>query len=192
MTKLSIIIGLLLQIVLCQTSQLNSASQKVIESYEQLKLNPNDNNTQLNYIKSFPQNWTAFLNVFQPHDLKQLYPKYFEYIGVLDSIQVNYPKEVGTLLIKLAINAKWDADATGDIQHILASFAASKTFIFSKLLSKRTASEKQNVIKYLADVENHDSYSEYQTIITTLKTIKQYQLAKRFEDSRQLRMKKEH
>ena len=190
--KILLIIILLVQSLPCQTTDLKSASKKVVRAYEQLNKNSRNDSVQLNYIRSFPHDWRTFLSVFQPDDLSQLYPKYDDYTTVLDSLRIKYPVEVGKLLIGLACKAKWEADATGDVQHILGRFAVCNTILFAKLLREQTKSEQNNVIKFLADVENHDAYPEYQSIIDNLNASKQYQLSKKFEIARKLRIREPH
>jgi len=192
MAKIAIIFLLLAQIASSQTQELNYSSMKVVGAYQRLAISRNDSILQLNYIEAFPQNWKEFLSVFQPRDLSQLYPKYMKYIELLDSIRSKHPVAIGNLLINLATKAKWEADATGKIQHMLASYSASHTIMFAELLNAKTQSEMENVVTFIADVESYASYSEYQEIIDSLKTIKEINLSEQFEKARQLRMKEVH
>ena len=42
-----------------QTANLNYDANKIAHAYEILQLNPADSLLQLNYINSFPQNWST-------------------------------------------------------------------------------------------------------------------------------------
>ena len=178
--------------LISQENGLNSNSIKVVEAYKLIQNSPNDSIVQLNYIKCFPNNWKIFLSVFQPKDLSQLYRSSNQYICILDSLRASFPRQIGELLINLGSKAHWEADATGAIQRILAKYASENTILFSELLNKKPKSNRKNIITFLADVESHSSYKEYQDIIDHLIKLKQGNLARKFEVARQLRIQQKH
>jgi hypothetical protein len=178
--------------IFSQNESLNDDSKLIINAFDDLEINPTSKEFQINYIISFPKNWNTFLSVFQPEDFSQLYNNYTKYIGVLDSLIQFYPEQIGKILINLASEAKWEADATGEIQHLLARFASNDPETFSKILKLHSKTQIDNAIEFLADVENYNAYKEYPEIISKLRKLEEYSLADRFEKAKERRINFNH
>lgn len=178
--------------VFSQNDTLNNSSKIVVNAFEDLELNPTNKEFQLNYIHSFPNNWAIFLSVFQPEDYSQLYNTSSKYIILLDSLTQFYPEQIGDILINLASEAQWEADATGEIQKLLARFASNHLVTFSTILKLHSGNQVDNVIEFLADVENYSVYKEYPEIISKLKKLEEFSLADRFEKAKERRINIKH
>jgi len=175
-----------------QEKQLSIDAKIIKDAYDMLIREPNCKKNQIDYINKFPDNWNKFIKIFHPEDFNELYDKSHYYIWMLDTLSNEYPNEIGTLLIKLSRKAKWDADAPGYIQHTLANFGASKTKLFMKILLKEKQENLNNIITFLADVENHNAYTEYQQIIENVLKLGNKELGNKFITAKQKRQKIRH
>ena len=143
---------------------------------------------QILFIESFPQDWNTFLKVFHPENFGELYDSSYYYLNKLYELASVNSDKVGELLIKLAKDAEWDADAPGYLQSILADYAAKNTKKFVSLLSHEKNNNIHHIIVFLADVENHNYYENYQLIIDNLIKLNELKLAKKFEKARENRI----
>jgi hypothetical protein len=175
--------------LLAQQKPLSPKAQRLSEALLQLMSSPNDSAIQEHYLKLFPQDYKDFLELF---DLdRELYDGH-EYILALPSLAKNHELEVGRLLIQLSKDAHYEADALSYLQHDTAAYAGEHTKIFASLLGQLSAAKQSQLITFLADVENHAAYKEYQPIIDHLKTLGENELAHKFEIARSERSKRHH
>jgi hypothetical protein len=188
MYKISSILVLLFQFTFCQSSDINTASSKLEVAYNKLLNNPNGKLLQLIYIKSFPQDWNTFLGML-PEDDSEFQSSANKYIDVLDTLIFYCPTEVGELLINWATKIKWWPYSHNYVQHELAKYSNVHTDLFVSLFNKKSNTERENIIKYLADHENHAYYEEYQNLINNLFDNHENKLAEQFETARRNRMK---
>jgi len=100
--------------------------------------------------------------------------------------------EVGKLLLGLCKTAQWDADAPAYLQDATAAYAKEYTGTFVKILKRLKRKEQDHVVTFLADVENHDAYPEYQGIIDHLKGLGDNDLVAKFEKARKKRKQQPH
>ena len=91
----------------------------------------------------------------------ELVDKTEEHLTLLNSLSEKYPHEVLRIWFGVAINGRWDADAVGMVQHQLAQYAVDHTHECVLALAAMPNEEKANIIRFLADVENHYAYVEY-------------------------------
>lgn len=156
---------------------------------EELRNRPDDTALQERYLKAFPQNYEDFLALFEPdrelHDGR-------EFIEILPSLAARNDADVGRLLINLSKEAHWSADAPSYLQHATATYGGQHTRTFAKLINRLPSKERSNLIFFLADVENHGGYPEYQAIISRLATLDESRLAGEFEVARRKRSKHHH
>ena len=176
-------------LLLAQQKALSLKAQKLSEALGQLMSSPNDSAIQERYLELFPQDYKDFLELF---DLdKELYDGH-EYILVLPSLAKNHELEVGKLLVQLSKDAHYEADAPKYLQMDTAAYAGEHTKTFASLLSQLPAAKQSQLITFLADVENHDAYKEYQPIIDHLEALGEYDLARKFEFARSERSRRHH
>ena len=175
--------------VRAQEKQLSPRAQELTRALAALQSKPGDPITQEHYLQTFPRDYKTFLDLF---DLDhELYDGH-DYIDVLPSLAGNHDTEVGTMLVGLSKDAHKESDAPSYLQDATAMYGSQHTKSFAKLL-KQLPTEKQNqLITFLADVENHHSYPEYQSIIDHLKGLQEQDLASKFEEARRKREQQPH
>ena len=154
-----------------------------------LKESPKDRVTQTQYLQKFPKDIGAFRRLFDASDFSELYDG-ADYIFVLKQLAEDHPDVVGEILIGLSQNAPSGADALSFLRQVTVEYGVKHTFIFAKILNKRSAKQSSALVRYLADVENHHAYPEYSQIITNLRKANEHALAKQFEASRTERTKR--
>jgi hypothetical protein len=168
---------------------LSQTSQKIKTAYDELKNEPASNQKKLTYLKVFPQNKEQFMAVFDPDDFKELYSESFKYIDAFISLAQNYPAAVINKSINIGKNLKWEADATGQMQHSIVLLGNQHIALFLKKIDTLSPIEEAHLIAFLADVENHKAYHEYQQLIESLQRIGENKLANKFINARALREK---
>src|SRR5207249_2050739 len=115
-----------------------------------------------------------------------------EYIEAISPLAKYHELAVGSILVKLSKDAHYDADAPAYLQHATCGYAAEHTKTFSTLLKQLPPDKQVDLITFLADVENHHAYREYQAVIDHLKALGENTFAKRFELARGKREKQPH
>ena len=172
-----------------QEKQLSTEGRRLTDALVELQKKPNDLGAQERYLEAFPHDFKRFLELFDFRH--ELYDGH-EYIDVLPLLAKNHEAELGTLLVKLSKDAHKDADAPSYLQSVTAVYAGQHTKTFVSLINQLPPSQHSNVITFLADVESHDVYKEYQDIIDRLKNLGENHLAKEFEVAREKRMRRPH
>jgi hypothetical protein len=150
-----------------------------------LRNTPNDVRLQKRYLDALSDTYMSFMDLFENFDG-------FDYIDVLPSLAKNYDVQVGELLVRLGKDAHYEADSLGALQQATATYAGEHTKVFISLLEQLPTEKQAQLIRFLADVENHHAYPEYQTIVEHIRGFRKYDLARRFEIAREQRMKQPH
>jgi hypothetical protein len=174
----------------CQT--LSNDSKKVLAAYEVLEKHPNLKRAQLSYLQAFPGNKSRFLAVFDPENFGQLYSRSDKFIAAFAGLASTFPAEVINKSINIGKDLIWQADATGYLQHAIVQMGNEHTNIFATKLNALPAPQQNNLVKLLADVENHRAYHEYQALIDALNKTHQPKLATLFVNARTEREKRKH
>jgi len=173
-----------------QTEKLIPESQTIQTAYDNLLKNPTDKDLQKRYIRVFPDNANLFQRVFQSPTFDQLYTDSYVYIIKFAELSTDNPDLVGTKLIKLCIGLKkWDADAIGYIQHVTMGFANSNYSDFIGLIKTLKKQDLKTLTTFLADVENHSAYGEYQEFLEKLKSNKETELSDLFKKAKETRIR---
>ncbi len=86
-----------------------------------------------------------------------------DFIRILPELAKNHDAEVGNLLVRLSKDAHWEGDAPSYLQLATATYAGQHTKTFVSVIDQLSPSEQGNLITFLADVQNHSAYGEYQT-----------------------------
>jgi hypothetical protein len=140
-------------------------------------------------LKIFPQNKREFKNLFDQDDFSELYRSCDQYISLLGDLSGKYNREVGLLLISITRDgAPGCCDAWSALHKVTADFAVKNTKSFAVLLAALDDVARRNVIRFIADKENHYVFKDYQVIIDNLKKLKENTLAEQFELERRRRM----
>lgn len=176
--------------VCAQEKQLSPRAQELTRALAALHRKPDDPMTQEHYLQTFPHDYKTFLDLF---DLDhELYDGGYDYIDVLPSLARNHDTKVGKLLVGLSKDAHYEADAPSYLQHTTAAYGSQHTKSFAKLLKQLPTVKQDHLITFLADVENHHGYPEYESIIDHLKGLEEQDLANKFEEARRKREQQLH
>ena len=180
-------------------SKLSATSLKVQRAYQSLMSDRQSIHLQELYVRSFPNDYNTFARVFDPPDFGELYDSSYEYIFILDSIAEHHPIEVCNKIISLAKDGErylkqsgFIADAPAELQMITISFAVKYPDLFIKSMNRLSATQKDSLATFLADVENHAAYPEYEQFISILKDKEQSELQGLFIRAKKARMKYRH
>lgn len=163
---------------------LSADSKNVKAAYDELAKHADSKQKQLAYLKAFPENKKQFLEVFGAADFGQLYKGSHEYITAFFELSKKHPAAVIDKSINIGKDLIWDADAVGDLQHSIVEMGNEHTSTFARKVNALTAQQRNNLAKFLADVENHKTYPEYQALIDALNKIHQVKLAGRLIKAR--------
>jgi hypothetical protein len=128
--------------------------------------------------------------MFYGNDLDELYDTHSAHLALLQRLSAKYPKKVLSIWMGVATNGHWDADAIGILQDQLAEYGARHTKELAVALLSKPKNQRLSIIRFLADVENHYVYQEYQTIMKNLKTLGYGGLYRNFDAAKKERMKK--
>jgi hypothetical protein len=172
--------------------QENGLSRKVTKlsaALAELRNSPNDRTAQMRYLDAFPKTYKEYLQFFDVG--RSLYDGH-EYVDVISTLAANYELAVGNTLVSLSQDAEYDADAPAYLQHATSGYAGQHTKTFVSLLKRLPSAKEANLITFLADVENHRAYPQYQLIIDHLKALGETALASKFELARAERKKQPH
>jgi len=177
-----------------QTEKLLPESKKVKTAYDNLIMNPQNKEIQKRYINDFPDNADVFKQVFHSPTFDQLYMDCHLYIYKFAELSKDFPSLVGDKLINLCIGLKeWDADAIGHIQHVTMGFANSNYSDFIGQIEKLDNQDLKTLATFLADVENHSAYGDYQKFMEKLKLNNETEIFELFKSAKETRMsQKDH
>lgn len=152
-----------------QSNDLIPQAKEINIAYEQLQEKPNSKEIQIKYVEVFPEDADIFKKVFHSPKFDQLYMESHLYIFKLAELSESFPDEVGRKLVKLCLGLKeWDADAIGHIQHVTIGFTNSHYDTFMVIISSLDVLELEVLATFLADVENHAVYSDYNDFLKKL------------------------
>ena len=182
------LLGLLSLSVCAQEKQLSPRAQKLTRALAALHSKPDDPMTQEHYLQTFPHDYKSFLDLFDLDD--ELYDGH-DFIDVLPSLARNHDTQVATLLIGLCKDAHIEADAP-TLQLAAVAYGSQHAKSFAKLLKQLPTEKENHLITFLADVENHRGYAEYQSIIDRLKGLEEQDLANKFEEARKKKEQRPH
>jgi hypothetical protein len=166
------------------TISADTQASKLSIARTNLQKQPDDTGLQQAYIDSFPQTYSEFLRLF---DYRAPLADGHEYMETLRSLISKHELAVGRLLVRLSKDAHYEADAPSYLQQTTAAYGSEHIVTFTTLLEQLLPKERASLIVFLADVENHASYYDYDNIVRQLKTHHQTELAKQFESAREQR-----
>jgi len=184
-----LLVSVLSQSSAAQAERPSPGAQRLRNALTDLRRDPNDPTLQERYIEAFPQDYKSFLELFEPD--RELYDGH-EYINVLPRLAMTHERQVGKLLVALGQDAHYEADAPGYLRQALATYGSQHTKAFAGLIGSMPVRKQNQLITFLADVENPAAYPEYQGIIDHLKALGDGGLARTFEKARERRAKQPH
>lgn len=154
-----------------------------------LKEHPQDKTIQSQYLRAFPADIKGFKSLFNQPDFSELYYDEAEYVSMVGALADERPEDVGRLLIGLSKDATTGPDALSDLQQVSIDYALKHTSQFAKLMNAQPKKNISGVVRFLADVENHEAYPEYSQLIEKLHSANEPKLARQFEAARTERMR---
>jgi hypothetical protein len=178
-----------LTLIQAQEKQVSERAAALNNSLAELQKKPSDPVVQQRYLEVFPRDYKSFLELFDLH--RELYDG-VDFIRILPELAKNHDAEVGNLLVRLSKDAHWEGDAPSYLQLATATYAGQHTKTFVSVIDQLSPSEQGNLITFLADVQNHSAYGEYQAIIDHLRSLGKCGLAQRFEEARKRRSQQPH
>jgi len=155
----------------------------------ELRATPDDRVAQIRYLEAFPKTYKEYRWFF---DLGQPLYDGHVYVDPISALAKNHERTVGNILVNLSKDAHYEADAPSYLQEATCRYAGEHTKTFLTLLNQLPRDRQNNLITFLADVENHRAYPEYQIVIDHLKVLGEDMLAKKFELARSKREKQPH
>ena len=181
---ISIVLILMASQVLAAISPLSAKLEKLRQSVE----SASTDSSEKEYLQALPHMCTTFKETFYGKDLDELYPIHEQHLALLQRLSAKYPKETISIWLGVATNCAWEADALGILQHQLAGFGATDTKAFAAALLAKPTAQRGSIIRFLADVENHEAYNEYKVIQKNLKQLGLVKLEKDFAAAKKERM----
>lgn len=95
-----------------------------------LRTSPEDSGAQERYLKTFPHDYREFLNLF---DLNHELYDGRDFIDAFSLTGNDHSAELGALLVGLAKDAHYDADAPNSLQQVMAVYAGHHPKTFAEL-----------------------------------------------------------
>jgi len=181
---ISIVLVLMASHVLAAVSPMSARLEKLRQAVESVPID----SSQKEYLQVFPHTCSTFKKTFYGTDLDELYPTHEQHLALLQRLSAKYPKEVISIWLGVATNCAWKADALGYLQHQLAGFGATDTKAFAAALLAKSTDQRRSIIRFLADVENHEAYDEYKMIQKNTKQLGLVKLEKEFAAAKKERM----
>jgi hypothetical protein len=175
-----------------KTDKLSEISLKQYRNTLNVYKKPDDKKIKEKFLDEFPNDFDSFLSVFHQKDFSQLYDNSFIYMDLLADLSKEYPGKAIHLLLNLSRNAKYDADATGDLQNILTYFILNNYYIFIKPFKKLPKLNQENIAAFIADVETIATYQEYNSILELLNKNREFALVEIFSRAKMERIKRGH
>ena|SRR2546422_5243893 len=172
-----------------QQETISANATNLERALTQLRSTPDDPTAQRRYLEAFPHTYKEYLQLF---DLGQPLYDGHDYVEGISSLAKNHELAVGKLLVNLSKDAHYDADAPSYLQQATCVYGSRYTRTFLALLKELAPIKQANLITFLADVENHRAYPEYEVIIDHSKALGEAALAKKFELARAKREKQPH
>src|SRR5260221_9389103 len=91
-----------------QERPLSPKARELTQALAALRTSPDDSATQERYLKAFPHDYKEFLNLFEPDH--ELYDGH-DFVEALSVAGKDHETDLGKLLVGLAKDAHYDADA---------------------------------------------------------------------------------
>jgi len=168
-----------------------------IKNLEKLRINLDNSDSLANieaYIKSFPKDFESFKLMFYgtKNELGELYKTHSEHMNALWKLSKEYPGRILELWFSIALNGHGGSDAITILQIQILKFGIKNTVLFSNKLNKFSKDQRKSIIKFLADIEDHNQYYEYKALLSELKKQNKSCLFNLFNEAKIKRMKYRH
>ena len=172
---------------------LSDTAQKIRAKFIELRSDPQNINLWEEYLRIFPRSKADFKRIFDPDNFSELYNGSHEYIFIFNGAPEVKRNEVFELVVSITKEGSPGCcDAWSALHRVAVTYAIQDTRGFLSSLKSLKHSERQNVIKFIADKENHRAFGDYQVVIDKLRSLDEQEIASEFENARKLRTKAKH
>ena len=168
------------------------SAKELRNAYKELLASNYSDLASLKYLNTFPSTTRSFLEIFTDKNFGQLYNDSYLYIEAFGKSAASNPQLALTKDLTIAKELVWDADAINYFQKTTVRLAIEFPKVFIVEYEKLSPEERDMLIVFLADVENHLAYEDYQLLIDTMKQLHKAEVVEKFERARRKRMKQHH
>jgi hypothetical protein len=190
MHRITILCFLLLSVCChAQQQKLSPEAEKIKKAYEWLMKQPNLPENQLYYLEVFPATKDEYIKIFAPHTLDELYFNAPAYLSKFRELANMYPKQVLPKGIAIGKDLVYAQDPAETMQRTIMEMANHDTRTFAAAVHKLKRKEQTGLIRFLADVPDHNNYPEYQKLINRLEKADETKIADMLVAERDARMK---
>ena len=172
--------------------EISTLSVRQVKNAIKIYENPDNKKLKMQFLNDFPSDFMTFVDIYHPHNLKELYPQSHTFLHLLDNISNEYPLESVKLLISLSKDGKWKADATGYLQRITTDFIIQNYQVFITEFKKLSSEEQKSLSKFIADFEAIAFDQDYESILELFQRNNEQKFYAMFLDSKHERMKQGH
>lgn len=162
---------------------------KVRDAYEWLLKQSNLPENQLLFIRSFPDNKNAFIETFTPHTFDQLYFQRDLYLAKYHEFGRMYPKQVLAKSVEIGKKLHVADGPAAEIQKSIMDIANSRPEVFVTEMKGLNKKERLALVTFMADINDHNSYPQYQELIDKLLKIEANNIADMLIEARDVRMR---
>ena len=159
---------------------LGSESLRLYDDVTDIFSDPSNESKRLQYLGHFPKRFAEFTDIFDPPDFGELYHTSELFLLLLEDIIKDYPQRGAVLLVALAREAKYSADAPAHLQKICSIFIHDFYDDFIVEFNKLNGQDELKAVDFLADYENFDGNSVFEGIISKLEEKNNGGLLKKF------------
>jgi len=160
----------------------------LLAALSDLRKNPGESKLQEHFLNLFPKDIKSYEDLFDRDDDGELSAVYGEYLKTLVTLWEYREHEVGRLVVDLAKQASGNKEAIGNLRGLTVDFGNHHPEEFSRLLKHLSKEDRGHLIAFLADVEDHVTYPEYEDLILALQNLDENKLAEEFRRAKEKRM----
>jgi hypothetical protein len=175
-----------------QSEELSRDARKIKDAHDELMKDARAPINKMRYIAAFPATKEKYTDIFYPYEKDELFEVRKEYMEHFISIGKVYPKEVLEKSIGIAKKMNGSDDVISMFQQNTTMLAGRESVFFAKEVKKLKKAEQASLIKFLADVEHHATYPEYQSLIDSLTADGEKALAEMLVLVREAKKKERH
>lgn len=177
----------------CKSQDIIKTSKELAIIKKNLVNNRSSIELQKKYIDKFQSNSKVFEDMFY-NEKSLVFGKEVAYSMELEGIIKIEPNKIGPKLLNIIANHSknyLNRYNLGGLKYPTLEYMYSYSNNFLLHFKNISKSERQKIIKYLADFETHITYVEYQQVIDKFKTLDP-ELAESLENARESRLEQDH
>ena len=134
---------------------------------DSLRQAPDEPALQIRYLHRFPNSYEAFDKLFDAEDFGELYDG-AEHIAMLSRLAPSHPAWVAAVLVEIAKDAKWKADAFNHLQSALSRHVIEHPATVAQMVGTLTEEERANFVAFLTD-GTHSPAPNFSDVVSSLR-----------------------